>query len=207
MNVIWIVSDTFRRDHVGAYGNQNIRTPSLGRAGGGSSQVRRLLLRRIPDNAHTGGPSDGALDDVFHGMGAASLRRYHTGRDTGSARPSHGGFRRPPPPYYLRDEMNYDRGFQSFFMNRGTGQTLLWSLIPQPGYHNESLDVRAAWRNESEWISCVRPRRRHGWNFGCRAVEVLTVSISVASWYRVSTDGGGWGRLPRGRPHLWQPLS
>ena len=51
-------------------------------------------------------------------------------------------------PYYLRDGMNYDRGFQSFFMNRG--QDTMWSLIPQPGYHNESLDVRAAWRNESD---------------------------------------------------------
>ena len=29
MNVIWIVADTFRRDHVGAYGNPTIRTPSL----------------------------------------------------------------------------------------------------------------------------------------------------------------------------------
>ena len=31
-------------------------------------------------------------------------------------------------PYYLRDGMNYDRGFQSFFMNRG--QDTLWSLTP-----------------------------------------------------------------------------
>ena len=29
MNVIWIVSDTFCRDHLGAYGNSFIRTPSL----------------------------------------------------------------------------------------------------------------------------------------------------------------------------------
>ena len=29
MNVIWIVADTFRRDHLGAYGNTTIRTPSL----------------------------------------------------------------------------------------------------------------------------------------------------------------------------------
>ena len=29
MNVIWIVSDSFRKDHVGAYGNPYIRTPSL----------------------------------------------------------------------------------------------------------------------------------------------------------------------------------
>ena len=29
MNVIWIVSDTVRRKDVGAYGNKNIRTPSI----------------------------------------------------------------------------------------------------------------------------------------------------------------------------------
>ena len=29
MNVVWIVADTFRRDHIGAYGNPTIRTPSI----------------------------------------------------------------------------------------------------------------------------------------------------------------------------------
>jgi arylsulfatase A-like enzyme len=29
MNVIWIISDTFRRDYMGAYGNKTIYTPSL----------------------------------------------------------------------------------------------------------------------------------------------------------------------------------
>lgn len=29
MNVIWIVADTFRRDHIGAYGNDYIHTPTL----------------------------------------------------------------------------------------------------------------------------------------------------------------------------------
>ena len=51
-------------------------------------------------------------------------------------------------PHYLRDGMNYDRGFQSFFMNRG--QDTLWSLVPHSGYHHESQDVRAAWRYESD---------------------------------------------------------
>lgn len=51
-------------------------------------------------------------------------------------------------PYYLRDGMNYDRGFQTFFMN--TGQDTLWSLIPEPGYHNESLDIRDSWHYESD---------------------------------------------------------
>jgi len=30
MNIIVIVSDTFRRDHLGCYGNKNIHTPNLG---------------------------------------------------------------------------------------------------------------------------------------------------------------------------------
>ena len=51
-------------------------------------------------------------------------------------------------PYYLRNGMNYDRGFQTFFMN--TGQDTLWSLIPEPGYHNEALDIRDRWRYESD---------------------------------------------------------
>ena len=29
MNIIWVVADTFRRDHIGAYGNPTIRTPAL----------------------------------------------------------------------------------------------------------------------------------------------------------------------------------
>ena len=29
MNVIWIVTDTLRRDHIGAYGNPVVRTPAL----------------------------------------------------------------------------------------------------------------------------------------------------------------------------------
>ena len=79
MNVIWIVSDTFRRDHVGAYGNRWIHTPSIDALAARCGQVRLSLLSRIPDYAHAGGPPDGALDDVIHGMAASSHRCNHTG--------------------------------------------------------------------------------------------------------------------------------
>ena len=68
-------------------------------------------------------------------------------------------------PYYLRDGMNYDRGFQSFFMERG--QDTLWSLIPQPGYHHESQDIRATWRYEADrmaprtFTTAIRWLERH----------------------------------------------
>ena len=39
MNVTWIVAGTFRRDHLGAYGNRTIRTPSLDAPAGRCSPV------------------------------------------------------------------------------------------------------------------------------------------------------------------------
>ena len=31
-----------------------------------------------------------------------------------------------------------------------SGQDTLWPLIPEPGYHNEALDIRDRWRYESD---------------------------------------------------------
>jgi arylsulfatase A-like enzyme len=50
-------------------------------------------------------------------------------------------------PFYLRDGMNYDRGFKTFFMNPGQEGSGAKAL--QKGQH-ESQDVRAARRYESD---------------------------------------------------------
>jgi arylsulfatase A-like enzyme len=51
-------------------------------------------------------------------------------------------------PFYLRDGMNYDRGFRSFFMNIGQEGSGAKKL--KDGWH-ESQDLRAAWRFESDY--------------------------------------------------------
>jgi arylsulfatase A-like enzyme len=51
-------------------------------------------------------------------------------------------------PFYLRDGMNYDRGFKSFFM--GTGQEGSGAKKLKDGRH-ESQDRRADWRYESDY--------------------------------------------------------
>ena len=48
MNVIWIVADTFRRDHIGAYGNPTIRTPSLDALAAGSVRFDRHYSAGFP---------------------------------------------------------------------------------------------------------------------------------------------------------------
>jgi arylsulfatase A-like enzyme len=53
-------------------------------------------------------------------------------------------------PFYLRDGMNYDRGFRSFFMN--TGQEGSGAKKLKDGRH-ESQDTRAGWRFESDYNS------------------------------------------------------
>jgi arylsulfatase A-like enzyme len=53
-------------------------------------------------------------------------------------------------PFYLREGMNYDRGFRSFFMN--TGQEGSGAKKMKDGRH-ESQDARAAWRFESDYNS------------------------------------------------------
>ena len=60
MNVIWIVADTFRQDHLGAYGKAEIQDAGPGRAGCEVHAVRAALRSRIPHHAHAGGPRHGA---------------------------------------------------------------------------------------------------------------------------------------------------
>ena len=60
MNVIWIVCDTFRQDHIGAYGKKVIHTPSLD----------ALAAKSVRFNNHYAG--------AFPTMPARA--DYHTGR-------------------------------------------------------------------------------------------------------------------------------
>ena len=146
MNVIWIVSDSFRKDHVGAYGNSYIHTPSLD----------ALALTSVRFDAHysAGFPTLPSRADHHTGRWTMSFMGWEPlppGVTTLAEILAKHGFHTAASvdtPYYLRDGMNYDRGFQTFFMN--TGQDTLWSLIPEPGYHNEALDVRDRWHYESD---------------------------------------------------------
>ena len=146
MNVIWIVADTFRRDHLGAYGNTTIRTPSLDALAATAVRFDRHYSAGFPTMPTRADHQTGRWTMSFMGWeplpaGVTTLAEIlaRQGMHTAAS---------VDTPYYLRGGMNYDRGFQSFYMN--TGQDTLWSLIPEPGYHNEALDVRAAWRSEAD---------------------------------------------------------
>ena len=146
MNVIWIVADTFRRDHLGAYGNPVIRTPSLDALAARSVRFDGHYVAGFPTMPTRADHLTGRWTMSFMGWeqlpaGVTTLAEMLAGHGLHTTASV-------DTPYYLRNGMNYDRGFQSFFMN--PGQDTMWSLIPQPGYHNEALDVRQAWQNEGD---------------------------------------------------------
>ncbi len=145
MNVIWIVSDTFRQDHLGAYGNQRIHTPSLDKLASGSVRFTRHYAGGFPTMPARADHMTGRWTLSFMGWEPLpqSVRTlpqilsgngYHTAAVVDT-------------PFYLRDGMNYDRGFRTFIMipgQEGSGAKRLKDA------RHESQETRAAWRHESD---------------------------------------------------------
>jgi arylsulfatase A-like enzyme len=138
-NVLVIVSDTFRRDHLGAYGNSGIHTPYL------DAFAEECIV--FDQHVVSSFPTIPARADILTGR--------HSFLDT--------GWEPLPPdiptlpgllseagvltmgivdtPFFLRNEFNYDRGFTDFIAIRGQGD----DLRPE-----ERRDSRATWRSESD---------------------------------------------------------
>ena len=176
MNVIWIVCDTFRQDHIGAYGNQVIHTPSLDALAAKSVRFDNHYAGAFPTMPARADHHTGRWSMSFMGWGplpegqvTLAQTLVQKGFTTAAA---------VDTPFYLRSEMNYDRGFQGFFMNpsqlmggytwwtarsvsRGASGTSgqIPSSYSGPGKRSEvnrqheSWDVRAAWRYESDHCS------------------------------------------------------
>ncbi len=150
MNVIWIVADTFRRDHLGAYGNDFIKTPALDALARRATLFERHYAGGFPTMPTRADHATGRWTMSFMGWeplpeDTATLaeilaaRGYHTAAMVDT-------------PFYVRGGMNYDQGFQTFVMY--SGQEGSATRVQHIGSH-ESRDVRARWRVEED---CNAPR-------------------------------------------------
>jgi arylsulfatase A-like enzyme len=119
MNIILIISDTLRRDHLGCYGNEWIRTPNLDRFAAESTvfeDAYEASFPTMPTRAdHFTGkltltylaweplpPEEITLAQLLQRAGYFTMAVIDT-------------------PFHIRQEMNYDRGFSDFIMVRGQG--------------------------------------------------------------------------------------
>ncbi len=113
MNVIWIVSDTVRRKDVGVYGNKKIRTPS----------IDALAARSMRFDRHYGAsfPTMPTRADFMTGRWTMSFMQWtplpageillaEILRESGITT---AGI--VDTPFFIRDGMNYDRGFTTFY--------------------------------------------------------------------------------------------
>ena len=145
MNVIWITADTFRRDQIGAYGNNVIHTPVLDALAARGTRFDNHYACGFPTmptraDHHTGQWTmsfmgwDALPDDTITLSQILGDQGVHTAAviDT---------------PFYTRGGMNYDRGFQSYFAI--LGQEGSGTRAAQIGHH-ESRDVVADWRKEAD---------------------------------------------------------
>ena len=135
MNVIWIIADTFRRDVLGAYGNEKIRTPILDTLAAKSMRFNRHYAANFPTVP--------ARADFLTGRWTMSYMFWEPLHENEITLPqllSAQGIHTcgiVDTPFYIRNHMNYDRGFQTFY--EIPGQT----MAPKKALENRSL-----WRDE-----------------------------------------------------------
>ena len=138
-NIVMIVSDTFRRDHLGAYGNKSIRTPNLDRLATNSVVFDHHRISSFPTMPARADFLTGRFSFTFMGWEPLPAEL-----DTLPAMLSRAGYLTMgvvDTPFFIRDGYGYDRGFDDFIWIRGQGD----DTRPL-----ERADARALWRTERD---------------------------------------------------------
>jgi len=155
MNVIWVVSDSLRRDHVGAYGNKEIITPSLDAFAAKAVRFDRHYI--------AGFPTMPTRADYLTGRWTMSYMQWEPLFEDEVTLPellSDNGINTAAvvdTPFFIRRGMNYDRGFRTF--TEVTGQMHLeWRVDRNTGegqvmHSIYGGDVRNDWRYEADYFA------------------------------------------------------
>jgi arylsulfatase A-like enzyme len=136
MNIILIISDTFRRDHLGCYGNRAIQTPNLNRFADQAVVFERCYAASFPTMPNRADILTGK--HTFTYLGWAPLPRQETTLPQLLSQAGYSTAAIVDTPFYIRNGYGYDRGFDNFVWIRGQ----------QPG--PERSDVTRNWRLEKD---------------------------------------------------------
>ena len=138
-NVVVIVADTFRRDHLGAYGNPRIQTPHL------DEFARSSVV--FDEHTVSSFPTMPARADILTGtfsyahMGWEPLPRHLMTLPELLSGAGYTTMGIVDTPFFIRNGFGYDRGFDDFVWVRGQGDDT------RP---HERADARAMWRSEED---------------------------------------------------------
>jgi arylsulfatase A-like enzyme len=138
-NFLVIVSDTFRRDHLGAYGNPRIRTPHLDEFARSSVVFDHHVVSSFPTMPARADLLTGTFSYTF--MGWEPLPRHLLTLPELLSKAGYLTMGIVDTPFYIRNGFGYDRGFDDFVWVRGQGDDT------RP---HERADARATWRSEED---------------------------------------------------------
>jgi arylsulfatase A-like enzyme len=138
-NFLVIVSDTFRRDHVGAYGNPVIHTPYLDEFARSSIVMEGHVVSSFPTMPARADILTGTFS--YTHMGWEPLPAHLPTLPGVLSRAGYLTMGVVDTPFYIRNGYGYDRGFDDFVWVRGQGDDT------RP---HERADDRSTWRYESD---------------------------------------------------------
>src|SRR5688572_26075302 len=151
-NMVVIVSDTFRRDHLGAFGNTNIHTPHLDEFARSSVLFDRHIISSFPTMPARADILTGTFSYTY--MGWEPLP-HHVPTLPGLL--SEAGYLTVgvvDTPFFIRNGFGYDRGFDDFIWVRGQGDDT------RP---HERSDARLTWRSEADRLVARTMAAADGW--------------------------------------------
>src|SRR5215207_3744191 len=138
-NFVVIVSDTFRRDHLGAYGNPVIRTPHLDQFAQSAVLFENHLLSSFPTMPARADILTGTFS--YSHMGWEPLPRHLMTLPQLLSKAGYLTMGIVDTPFFIRNGFGYDKGFDDFVWVRGQGDDT------RP---HERADARKMWRSEED---------------------------------------------------------
>ena len=138
-NIVLVVCDTLRRDHVGAYGERAIRTPNLDAFAREAVVFEHHLVASFPTMPARADILTGQFSYTFMGWeplpaGIQTLPGILASADYLTMAVV-------DTPFFIRGGYGYDRGFDDFIWIRGQGDDT------RP---HERADARLTWRSEAD---------------------------------------------------------
>ncbi|MDE2951471.1 MAG: sulfatase [Chloroflexota bacterium] len=149
MNVVLIVSDTFRRDHVGCYGNPWIRSPHLDRFAQGAIVFDNAFASSFPTVPARADLMTGR--HTFSYLGWSPLPRTETTLAGLMTAAGYRTFGVADTPFVLRHGYGYDHGFSDFHWVRGQA------------YGPSRDNVTSGWTYESDYFAPTTLRIAEEW--------------------------------------------
>jgi arylsulfatase A-like enzyme len=198
MNVILIVSDTMRRDHLGAYGNDWIRTPHLDALAATSTVFDRAYAASFPTVPNRFDTMTGRFTFTYFDWAPLPREAVVMSEVLGAA--GYTTMMVADTPHILQSGFNFDRGFSAFEWIRGQ-ENDRWKTAPDdPPLPAHPSKLREPERTVKQYLRNVSGRHEEQDYFVARTMR------AAAQWLEENRDQPFFLYVDTFDPHEpWDP--